>query len=76
MSINSQVENGSQDSGNSQAKPSAEGEGVNHGITSETKGLSFLFALFFVCKSVFSLFRDHIVYVGREGTMSIFFLKI
>ncbi|KAL8157658.1 RNA demethylase ALKBH10B isoform X2 [Apium graveolens] len=33
LSIKSQVENGSQDSGNSQAKPSAEGEGVNHGST-------------------------------------------
>ncbi|KAK1349771.1 Hydroxyproline-rich glycoprotein family protein, partial [Heracleum sosnowskyi] len=40
LSIKAQVENGSQDSGNSRAKPSAEGEGVNDGITSEAKGSS------------------------------------
>ncbi|KAL1803489.1 hypothetical protein ACET3Z_032136 [Daucus carota] len=40
LSIKSQVDNGSQCSGNSQAKPLSEGVGVDNSVTSATKGTS------------------------------------
>ncbi|WOH15648.1 hypothetical protein DCAR_0935191 [Daucus carota subsp. sativus] len=40
LSIKSQVDNDSQCSGNSQAKPSSEGVGVDNSVTSATKGTS------------------------------------
>lgn len=40
LSIKSQVDNGSQCSGNSQAKPLSEGVGVDNSVTSATKGMS------------------------------------
>lgn len=59
MSIKSQVENGSQDSGNSQSKPSAEEEGVNHG--------NIFLLIFLLCDSVFSLFWGPFWLCGKGG---------
>lgn len=75
MSIKSQVENGSQDSVNSQEKPSAEGEGVNHAITSETKGLSFLLAYMLAFTCVFSIFWGLFWLCGKGGDYEHFLLE-
>lgn len=57
MSIKSELDNGSQGSGNSGVKLSAEREGVNNGITSEAKGMSFLCAYMLVLQFCSSLVR-------------------